>query len=744
MSLVEPYSPCPCGSGQKYKWCCQKVEAYAERAQRLLENGQYEAALVPLDEGLAKVPDSAWLLTRKAVTHLHLGQVEDAKGALRALLAKHPDNLSGVVLSTRLALETEGLAAGIAQFQQGLAAARSDDRPRLASLAAFIGAALNRGGFPAAAIKHLELAVRLGPDGETHAARPLAALKASEVSLWEKNPYRLWPAPEGVSAQFRDSFNRALAWADEGLWSSAAAAFELLAAGSAAGAVADRNRGLCCLWIADHEAAFAALRRYIQRSGPTLDAIDLEGLCQRIGKVPPRDLVDFVHLTWAIRNREGLLAALRAEKAVAETAKRPLDPGDPKSPEVERFLLLDRPRTAAREGLKRVDIPVIQGEVLISGDSVILEAHDDGRLDKLTDRFTTLAGLNIPPAHPRTRVLRKEPRYHLTLGWRWLVPDETTPEDQARLHHEQMAYVLREVWPHTPHPFLRWRTPLQAARAGDAETSLRAAICLLELAPESERGLVDWNELRSQLELKPERELDPQEVDIDALHIARLRSVPVDGLDDDRLIALYHRADEWAVRPVVNRVARIMDARPSLIIKGRIDSVALYGGLAIDAAHNDDRSQAEMWLARGRQAESSHKRSAHALSWELLDVEVHMLVSEPDVWVPRIAVLLEKYQRNQEATSAIFIRLVNLGLVQLARDPKNPEQVLLDTRGLETLLATYGPRVTTAAGNLGAGGTAAPIWTPGSTAEPGKIWTPGSAASRSPERESAKIIMPGQ
>ena len=42
MALVDPYSPCPCGSGQKYKWCCQKVEAYAERAQRLVENGQYE------------------------------------------------------------------------------------------------------------------------------------------------------------------------------------------------------------------------------------------------------------------------------------------------------------------------------------------------------------------------------------------------------------------------------------------------------------------------------------------------------------------------------------------------------------------------------------------------------------------------------------------------------------------------------------------------------------------------------
>ena len=52
MALVDPYAPCHCGSGQKYKWCCQSVEAYVERSQRLLDNGQYELALNPLIEGL--------------------------------------------------------------------------------------------------------------------------------------------------------------------------------------------------------------------------------------------------------------------------------------------------------------------------------------------------------------------------------------------------------------------------------------------------------------------------------------------------------------------------------------------------------------------------------------------------------------------------------------------------------------------------------------------------------------------
>ena len=95
MALVDPYAPCHCGSGQKYKWCCQSVEAYVERSQRLLDNGQYELALNPLVEGLAKVPDNVSLLLRKALVQLHLNQTEAGAETLRFLLQKHPGHLGG-------------------------------------------------------------------------------------------------------------------------------------------------------------------------------------------------------------------------------------------------------------------------------------------------------------------------------------------------------------------------------------------------------------------------------------------------------------------------------------------------------------------------------------------------------------------------------------------------------------------------------------------------------------------------
>src|SRR5262249_14974512 len=150
MASVDPYSPCPCGSGQKFKWCCQKVETYAERAQRMVDNGQYESALKPLDEGLAKAPDNPWLSTRKALIQLHLKQVEPAKGTLRSLLKKNPGHLGGTILMTRLALETEGAQPAITQFQQALSAIAPDQRKLLASLAHYVGVSLSRLGHPIA------------------------------------------------------------------------------------------------------------------------------------------------------------------------------------------------------------------------------------------------------------------------------------------------------------------------------------------------------------------------------------------------------------------------------------------------------------------------------------------------------------------------------------------------------------------------------------------------------------------
>ena len=499
MASVDPYSPCPCGSGQKFKWCCHKVESYAECAQRMVENGQYEAAIKPLAEGLAKYPDNPWLLTRKALIEVHLKQFDAAKESLRVLLKKEPGHLGGTILMTRLLMESEGATAAIAQFQQGLSAMAPERRGELAPLASLLGISLCRSGFPIAGFKHLELVQKWGGpsddssragdrliEGEPRALR----LGQEPVSPLAGAGGRGRPVPRIVRARHRLGRGGTLGIRRVGV----------RAAGRRVrppGAIADRNRGICCLWIADIDGAVESLRRFIARTGPSVEAVDLEAICQRVG--PPRsgDRVEFVHLSWPIRNRAGLLDALRADPTFEQGPDRPLHPDDPDSTATERFYMLDRKKIEAKPGLTPRDIPVVEGEVIVGKDAVYLETYDDGRLDRLSDRFTAAAGANIPPAHPRTKVIDKESRHQLAMSWRWSMPQGVPEEDVERLNREQMVHVIRDVWPETPQPALRRRTRSRPPRPGATRRSFRASIRLLETSSEDSADLIDWDQLRA-------------------------------------------------------------------------------------------------------------------------------------------------------------------------------------------------------------------------------------------------------
>ncbi len=745
MALADPYSQCPCGSGEKHKWCCQKVEAYADRSQRLVDTGQIELAIKPLEEGLAKYPASPWLSMRRALILLHLEKDDEAKQAVRAMLAKHPAHVGGLVLLTRLVLETEEPADGTATFQHALSAAKPEQRGALGSLAVYVGSALASQGYATAGIKHLELAQRLGAAPES-AENSLQSIRANPgFSTWEKNSYRLWQVPETAPAEFRKSFDQALGWAEQGLWSAAASAFELLSAGSSAGALADRNRGICCLWLADNEAAVQSLRRYISRTSPTLDAVDLESLCQRIQPAKGEAEIEFVHLTWPLRNRDGLLAALRSNKTVEPGSPRNLNAADTSSPQVERFFLLDRPKVDGRALLKRSDMPLIQGEILVGTDNVVLEALDDGRLDALTDRFTAIGVPNIPPAHPRTKVIGHEKAYAIAMSWRWAVPQGLPRDQTVRLNQEQFAHLMAEVWPKTPHPNLRGRTPLQTAKAGDSPLQLRAAIRLLEQSEEDWCDSVDWTHLRQQLQVPPEPPIDLDRLDIDFLHLSRWALIPVERLDDARLLQLYNGAGEWGIRSVALRSAREILNRPDLWSTNQVTAIQVYPVIALEVARRTRGDEAREWVKRGREADRASDQHAPALDWNLVELEIRMLLEEPAVWVPFLAIMLERARGDQEATTKIILQLAELGIVRLNSDPKRPGQVAVDTQILEFLLSQYGPRVTTATGELGVAAARNEIWTPDSAAPTGgpAIWTPG-ASTAAPSAQRPRLILPGQ
>jgi len=756
MALVDPYSPCPCGSGQKFKWCCHKVEPVAERAQRLFESGQTESALQALDEGLRKEPGNAWLLTRKALYLTRAGRPGPAKDAVRLVLDKNPKHAGGQMLMTRLVLETEGPAAGAARLQQALTAFPAGGRKTLAGLVKVVGAFLSEAGEVPAALRHLRLALALDPSAEPDPAltSTLRALEGNpSVSPWLKNPDRLAPAPDGLSADARARFADALGWADEGLWSSAAAAFEALSSDPAAGPLADRNQGFCRLWLADNAAAVAALRRYTSRLGVTTEAVDIEALCQQVAPAPDENQVEHVHLIWPVRNRQALLDALNADPSVHAEAPAPLDPDDPDDPEIDQFTVLDRPEVVhASPDLKVADVPKIVGRLFVGPDSVALETFDDGRLDRLAERFTAAAGSSIPPAHPKTKVIGKVPPIQLALMWEWLLPEDLDDETSRRLNREQGVLLIDKVWPETPNPSFRNRTPLRAAQDGNAEVSLRAAVFQFELSREGWRDGFDFAALRSRLHIPAEPPVDADSADVAALHLSRLALVPADRLADEALVTLYRRARQAAIEDAMGNAAKALAARPGDLDRLGVESLSVHTDLASIASARGRTEESFEWVRRGRLADSPAKRARNTPAWDIFEIRLRARKEDPAAWVPDLAVLLERYRDDPQATQTVMMNLIDMGLLEMVNNPDRPGEILLDSRPLQALMSEFGPRVTTSSGRLGVSATKPEIWTPGGSGPggggsgPGGLWTPGggSPPPQGPSGGEKKLIIPGR
>jgi len=749
MAVADPYAPCPCGSGQKFKWCCQKIEPFAERAQRLMESGQVQGAIEAIDEGLRKEPDNPLLLTRRAVYLIQQGELVAAKAALRRVLQKQPRHLGAQSLLTRLELETEGPAAGVAQLQQALAAVDLPERKMLAELVRVVATFLAEAGLFCAALRHLELDEQLAAGEPRKAGSPLRAIESNpRIPAWLKNPYRLAEAPDHLPPPKWARFAEALGWAREGLWSSAASAFELLAA-DGAGPEAERNLGLCRLWLGDHAAAAPALRRSIAQAGATPEAVDLEALCQQIAPLGVDDTVEQVQWIWPLRDSRSLLETLRGDRTIHEEETAPIDPQDPESPEVIQFALLASPRIEAARGLSVDQIPRIVGRILVGQEIVALEGVDDGRLDALSERFTTLAGATIPPAHPKTKVLARVARSAIALSCEWLIPEGIDRDEVDRLSLDQGAVIFRDIWPKTPLPYLGGRTPAAAAAAGNAEVPLRAAVFQLEQSLEPWRESVDFGALRASLNIPPEPPIDPDTVDIEQLHLARLDLVPVDRLSDERLVAYYGRAKRMMQPRAVERAARVLLERPSVATMARIEPLLLHSDLVSSAAALGKRAEAFDWVRRGRQADPVSARASNAPFWDMLEIRLKAQSEPPEKWVPELAVILERYGNDAAGNEKVLLNLVDMGLLRLVANPERPEEVAIDPRVLEALMAEYGPRVTTASGQLGVSATQGEIWTPGSAAGGGGggIWTPGAgpgAAAPAPGGEKPRLIIPGR
>jgi hypothetical protein len=255
----------------------------------------------------------------------------------------------------------------------------------------------------------------------------------------------------------------------------------------------------------------------------------------------------------------------------------------------------------------------------------------------------------------------------------------------------------------------------------------------------------DFVALRSRLRLEPEPTIDPATVDVESLHLSRLALVSPLKLEDGKLVELYLRSRKYSIGQAIENAAIELVGRPEALARFNVAGMTVYGDLATLASSSGRHSEGLEWIRRGMQAEAPTERARNAAAWDVLELRLETSHEAPEVWVPKLAMLLERHGKDAAASRMITLNLIDMGLVEVVPDPNEEGRHALDTRVLQAVLARYGPRVTTASGRVAASAAKPEIWTPGAeSGGGGAIWTPGGATATPPPGGEKKLIIPGR
>ena len=99
---IEQYTACSCGSGKKFKWCCQAISPGIEHAWEQEHNKQHEMALRTIDQVVAENPNNPEAWGQKAHLLVVNQKIDAAEEALARAFALNPNYPFGLRLQAAL------------------------------------------------------------------------------------------------------------------------------------------------------------------------------------------------------------------------------------------------------------------------------------------------------------------------------------------------------------------------------------------------------------------------------------------------------------------------------------------------------------------------------------------------------------------------------------------------------------------------------------------------------------------
>lgn len=638
--MTDHYEPCHCGSGKKFKWCCEKIFPGIQQAIEQDEAGQHEAALQTIERVVQANQTNPEAWGQKARLLYINGKVDEGEEALEKAFALNPQYPYGLFLRANMRFQEGEVQGALLLARRAADAFDPAARNILAGLYSMIFDCEMRHNRPVAARAALEHVTVLAPeDDQSRQALQQVFGEPSRLPLAARRKYEL----------MKPAADRRAAWNDElgslpPRFSAIARAYEKLATAAPDDAPAWFNLGLSRAWMGDNKGAVAALESFIEKTADENAAVDAATLGEVLrcgqGMDEESDYVEHV-ITYQLRD-PGPINNLLQEWVQA----RRLVPLPNEQEGLLTALILELTTTglvtvgsAAAEGGR------LSGYLMIAGPNLRIQCPVQDTYARLKDEVRSKLGLGLT----ELRSARIPPSFPDVVAEALLFPVGPASEEKAEERAlEHAGRFFEDTWVHRPRRSLSAIAPVDAVGSPKLRRKVRGIVEFLrQCAANGMLAGYDFGRVLRKLGLSDATAAAPAAgsgADIGSMGPAELAALKAESLSNEQLEEAYRAAHRIDAQEIAAHFASALVTRP--VEAGKADRFPFVSFLIGRALAEGNTDAALDQINEGMRVDCEQNEGRRRDDYELRRAAVHAQRGEADAAEEVFDRLIQRTPRN--------------------------------------------------------------------------------------------------
>lgn len=581
----DPYSPCPCGSGQKLKFCCQDILPEMMRIEKLIEN-QPSAAEKILDDLLSKYDDKVFLVTHKAALLMSRKEVHSARDVLAGFLKRHPDEPLALLALADICLTTDGFANGKRIIHRAFQLVGKHFPAGIARLANRIAAMMEAQKEVLSVREHLALSVRMSNDE----ARGQVLMQLAYFESQRHIPYPLRGRLALLPIELEDENLakeelRARRVSQIGCWEPAAIIYSRLVKERPDHSGLWHNLALFQAWDGRSTEAIAALKKSAELSDTYEEQVEAEALAQLLELEKSTDTYSVDEVTLDVSSLSEAITKLDSSSRFGGVQVRDQEEEDEKP--VREYELLNH---EVDEDVSANNVPDVMADVsLFDGDDsgvIKLVGTSDELPDAVEFAKEILGDLVTATSEPMP--FSQIPLAYRQFDWKIHHAKGLSNAVVKKLDRDRLSERLAD-WLAAPLASLKNNAPKDALAAGVPAYQVDAAVLVLDAVCNRLGQNLDLAEIRQQLQLKEMKPLTPAEDQVlTGLPLLQFHRLDASNITDGQAIEFANRISLVGHQKLLQEATAELVKRPEALEEfGAIRAYLLQATAAREASDSE-------------------------------------------------------------------------------------------------------------------------------------------------------------